>query len=149
MARGLTPTPLSYKVSLWGGASGAFLLFAAPLTWALIQTFLWDMLILMDPLSVALEEYLHGWSCFASESNRVTLDDVGIFRLLYEMRQCSRGWWDGIGKNFTIVGSWKIEEDIRTQPEARAHESHHNDESTPAQKKKKNWTETLSIQHDC
>ena len=90
----------------------------------------------MDPLAIALEEYLHGWPCFASERNRVALDDVGILRLLYEMRQCSWGRWDGIRKNFTVVGSWKIEEDISTQPAARAHKSDRSDDSIPVLKKK-------------
>lgn len=69
----------------------------------------------MDPLPVAFEEDLHGGPGFAPECDRVAFDDVGIFRLLYEMGQSSRGRRDGVGKNFATVGSWKIEEEISTR----------------------------------
>lgn len=65
------------------------------------------MLVLMDPLPVAFEEDLHGRPCFAPECDRVALDDVRILRLLYEMRQRSRGRWDGVRENFATVASWK------------------------------------------
>lgn len=86
----------------------------------------------MDPLPIAFEEDLHGWPCFAPECNRVALDDVCIFGLLDEMRQRSRGRWDRVGKNFTAIGSWKIEEEISTPPTAKAHTANHNEHSTPA-----------------
>lgn len=73
------------------------------------------MLILMDPLAIAFEEYLHGWPCFALQCNGVALDDISIIWLLYEMRQRPRSGWDGIREDFTIVGSCEMEEGVRTQ----------------------------------
>ena len=72
------------------------------------------MLILMDPLAVAFEEYLHGWPCFAPQCNGVALDDISIVWLLYEMRQSSRSRWDGVREDFTTVGSCEMEGGVRT-----------------------------------
>ena len=74
------------------------------------------MLILMDPLAIAFEEYLHGWPCFAPQCNGVALDDISIIWLLYEMRQRPRSGWDGIREDVTIVGSCEMEEGVKHSP---------------------------------
>lgn len=61
---------------MWGGLTGG-----------LIQAFLCDMVVLADPLAVALEVDLRGREGAAAELHRLVLHNVGVLWLLQEVGQ--------------------------------------------------------------
>lgn len=70
------------------------------LTRGLIQALLRDVLILADPLAVALEVDLRGGEGAAAQLHRLVLHDVGVLWLLEEVGQgLSRHRREGVGEH--------------------------------------------------
>lgn len=61
------------------------------LTGVLVHPLLHRVLLLVDPLAVALEVDLRGWSGLAVQVDRLVLHDVGLLRFYQKHRQRLRG----------------------------------------------------------
>jgi len=73
------------------------------LTGDLIQVLLGDVVVLVDPLPVALEVDLSGRIGTADELHRLVLHDVGILRLQQKVRQSlRRGRGEGVGQHVAV-----------------------------------------------
>lgn len=63
------------------------------LTWVLINPLLHSVLLLVNPLAVALEVYLGGRSGLAVQVHRLVLDYIGLLWFHQKHRQRLRGIW--------------------------------------------------------
>lgn len=70
---------------LWGSPG------RTSLTCGLIQALLCDVVVLADPLAIALEVDLCGGDCAAEQFHGLVLHNVGVLGLLQEVRQLLRG----------------------------------------------------------
>lgn len=74
------------------------------LTGDLVQALLGDVVILVDPLPVALEVDLGGGVGAADELHRLVLHDVGVLRLQQKVREgLRRGRGEGVGQHVAVL----------------------------------------------
>lgn len=92
-------------VELGVGLPGGGAYPGAELTRVQVLVLLGEVLALVHPLAVALEEDLQGRSGSAAQLDRGAPDDVGIGRLLQEVRQGSLHWRQGVWLDVTACGT--------------------------------------------
>lgn len=89
------------------------------LTGGLVPALLRDVVILADPLAVALEIDLRGREGAAAQLHRLVLHDVGVLRLLQEVGQrLGRRRWEGLGEHLAARISACAGREGSVRPEA-------------------------------
>lgn len=84
------------------------------LTSDLVQALLGDMVVLVDPLPVALEVDLGGGVGAADELHRLVLHDIGVLRLQQKVREgLRRGRGEGVGQHVAVLQPCQRSERIR------------------------------------
>lgn len=87
------------------------------LTGGLVQALLGDVVVLVDPLPVALEVDLGGGVGAADKLHRLVLHDVGILRLQQKVRQGLRwGRGEGVRQHIAVLQPCQGSERVRRCP---------------------------------